>query len=109
MDALLPAPAKKPRWIATLHTLRAAWLRHSAAYERHMHRLRRLHFESERLRAELSHLEREIYGVRDSELSVKQKALLESALRVRYRRLEEEMLRRQTEVIHSGHPLKLWW
>ena len=76
-----------------------------AAQEKERRRLRRMFWESERLRAELSHLEREIYAVREACLTVRQKALLEQALRVRYQRVENEMLRRQTEITASGH---LW-
>ncbi len=73
-----------------------------------MCRLRLLYWESERLRAELSHLEHEIYGIRESSLTRRQKSLLEAAIRVRCRTLETEMLRRQNEIAASGHQLVLW-
>jgi hypothetical protein len=67
--------------------------------------LRRAYRESERLRAELSHLEHEIYEIWDSALSRREKAFLEQVLRVRTRRIENEMLRLQHEVYSSGYVL----
>lgn len=93
------------RW---LRRLRKNWERYQAEQEREIQKLRRLYFESERLRAELSHLEREIYGIRDSKLPRRQKALLESAIRVRCNKVEREMLRRQYEISASGHVLRHW-
>jgi hypothetical protein len=93
------------RW---MHGVREAWERHRQAQEREVRRLRQVYWESERLRAELSHLEHEIYGIRDSGLPRRQKALLEAAIRVRCRRVEAEMLRRQYEISASGH-LPAYW
>jgi hypothetical protein len=93
------------RWIRTVAD---AMRRRREAHERELGRLRRMYWESERLRAELSHLEHEIYGIRESRLPRPQKALLESAIRVRCRRVETEMLHRQTEIAASGHLLAHW-
>ena len=82
--------------------------RHREEQERHLLRLRRIYWESERLRAELSHLEHEIYEIQASRLSRRQKGVLEAAIRVRCRRVEEEMLDRQYEIAASGHAPNLW-
>jgi hypothetical protein len=89
---------------AALEALR----RHRETQERQIRKLRQMHWESERLRAELSHLEHEIYSIRDSELPRRQKILLEAAIRVRCRKVESEMLRRQYEIVASGHVLAYW-
>ncbi|MBM3457593.1 MAG: hypothetical protein FJX77_03545 [Armatimonadetes bacterium] len=98
-----------------LHSLRtvavrliAWWVRRAREQELELARLRQLYRESERYRAELSHLEHEIYGIRESGLSRRQKSRLESALRGRCRLLESEMLRRQNEIAASGHLLLFW-
>src|SRR5581483_6226838 len=77
--------------------LRRTWQGYCDRQHRELVRLRRLYWEGERLRAELSHLEREILGVRRSSLPRRQRELLESALRVRLRKVEIEMLTRQNE------------
>ena len=93
------------QWVqAALGALR----RHRERQEREIRKLRQMYWESERLRAELSHLEHEIYSIRESDLSRRQKLLLESAIRVRCRRVETEMLRRQYEITASGHVLAHW-
>ena len=91
-----------------MQAMRGALRRHREGQEREMRRLRTLYLESERLRAELSHLEREIYGIQDSALPYRQKALLESAIRIRCRKVETEMLHRQNEVSASGHVVSHW-
>ena len=94
-----------------MHFMRAALealRRHRESQEREIRKLRQMYWESERLRAELSHLEHEIYSIWDSDLPRRQKALLESAIRVRCRRVETEMLRRQYEITASGHVLAHW-
>lgn len=93
------------RWI---RTALVAWRRHCAAYESEVRKLAVMHVESERLRAELSHLEHEIYGIRESGLPIRHKALLEAAIRIRFRRVEAEMLSRQNEILASGHLPKFW-
>lgn len=95
-------------WFARFRSLVEIWRRHREAQERELHRLRRLYHESERLRAELSQLEHEIYGIRDSRLPRRQKVLLEAAIRTRCRKVEEEMLCRQYEIAASGHLLGQW-
>jgi hypothetical protein len=82
--------------------------RHRAEQERRLLRLRRIYWESERLRAELSHLEHEIYEIRASRLPRRQKGILEATIRVRCRRVEDEMLDRQYEIAASGHVPDLW-
>jgi hypothetical protein len=47
--------------------------------------------EYDRLRAELSHLEREIYELWESDLPRSQKTILESAIKVRIRSVEDRM------------------
>jgi len=47
--------------------------------------------EYDRLRAELSHLEHEIYEIWELDLPRSQKAILESAIRVRARALEDRI------------------
>jgi hypothetical protein len=93
------------RWFGAL---RQAWRSYSEARERELRRLRRMYVESERLRAELSHLEREIHELQASPLPRRQKELLESAIRVRFRKVETEMLHRQNEVLASGHVVSPW-
>ena len=93
------------QWI---RTALEAWRLRQAEQERELHRLRRIYWESERLRAELSHLEHEIYGIRESGLPRRHKAMLESAIRVRCRKVETEMLHRQNEIAASGHVLRCW-
>lgn len=78
------------------------------AQQQEIGRLRRVYRESERLRAELSHLEHEIYGIQDSDLSWRQKALLEAAIRVRCRKVEDELLWRQGDLAASGHLVSHW-
>ena len=91
-----------------MQTFRDTWRRHRETQHRHVLRLRQLYWESERLRAELSHLEHEIYEIQASKLPRRQKGLLESAIRVRCRRVEEEMLNRQYEIAASGHVAQYW-
>jgi hypothetical protein len=88
------------RWF---EKMAARWRRHVARHEREIHRLRRLYWEGERLRAELSHLEREMESLKHSKLPERQKSLIVSAISVRHRRVEDEMLYRQHEVLASGH------
>ncbi|HTE17643.1 MAG TPA: hypothetical protein VK689_04590 [Armatimonadota bacterium] len=82
--------------------------RHRAEQERRQLRLRRTYWESERLRAELSHLGHVIYEIQGSKLSTRQKGILETTIRVRCRRVEEEMLDRQYQIAASGHVPDLW-
>jgi hypothetical protein len=67
-----------------------------------------LYVEGERLRVELSHLEREIGEVQASSLPRLQRELLESAIRIRYQQVDTEMLHRQNEVMASGHVITPW-
>src|SRR5689334_10127890 len=98
------------RWEPTkwLHTCRSAWRTYCEARERELSRLRTMYIEGERLRVELSHLEREIREVQGSPLPRLQRELLESAIRVRYQQVDTEMLHRQNEVIASGHVITPW-
>jgi hypothetical protein len=85
-----------------------AWRHRLLARERERVRLTRIYWESERLRAELSHLEQEIYRIRESDLTRRQKQRMEGLVRVRVRRIECEMLSRQTEIAASGEVLTSW-
>jgi hypothetical protein len=66
--------------------------------ERAEHDLERQHYKEEareqceRLRAELSHLEQEIYALWESDLPRQQKDLLEQAIRVRCHQIEDKLL-----------------
>ena len=88
-----------------LRRLKERFQAHDARIKARLAWLRRAYRESERLRAELSHLEHEIYEIWDSPLSRREKAFLEQVLRVRTRRIENEMLRLQHEVYSSGYVL----
>lgn len=67
-------------------------------------RLRRARDEYDRLRAELSHLEREIYDLWESDLPRPRKVLLESVLRVRARAIEDRMWDLSLELWRDGSP-----
>jgi hypothetical protein len=92
-------------WLRYAGVIVEAIRRQREHHRREVQKLRRMFCESERLRAELSHLEQEIYRLRDAKGPSVQKALVEQALRVRYNRVEAEMLYRQNEITASGH---LW-
>lgn len=105
---------KKPGWrlrwepARWLFTCRCAWRSYCESRERELSRLRTMYVEGERLRVELSHLEREIQEVQNSSLPRLQRELLESAIRVRYQQVDTEMLHRQNEVMASGHVITPW-
>src|SRR5262249_45711374 len=65
--------------------------------------LQQAHAQSERLRAELSHVEHEIYELWASDLPLHRKRLLEQVLRTRCRRVQGEMSALQAEILHAGH------
>ena len=68
--------------------------------------LRQAHEQSERLRAELSHVEHEIYELWASDLPLHRKRLLEEVLRIRCRRVQGEMAALQAEILHAGHDVR---
>jgi hypothetical protein len=84
---------------------KARFQAHDARFKARLAWLRRAYRESERLRAELSHVEHEIYEIWESALTRREKVFLEQVLRVRTRRIENEMLRLQHEVYSSGYVL----
>ena len=91
-----------------LQDLRQQWRRHLSAQEAEVADLKVAYAESERLRIELSHLEHEIYRLWESDLPRRQKLLLEQAIRVRVRQVEDEMLKRQYRILASGRVLLHW-
>ena len=91
-----------------LRHLHQRWRRHLAAQEAEVAALKVAFRESEALRVELSHLEHEIYEVWASDLPRRQKLLLEQAIRVRARYVEDEMLQRQYHILASGRVLTYW-
>jgi hypothetical protein len=104
-----PAAFRLARAIAALaYRLAERWRGYCTCRERELGRLRRLAREGELLRVELSHLEREIYEVRSLPIPRRQRELLESAIRTRYRRVDLEMLERENEVLASGHVIIPW-
>src|ERR1043166_2063588 len=89
-------PPRRPRAgrraAMILKWLRERYRESEARHEATMERLRRAYEASERLRAELSHLEHEIYELHGSNLPRRRKALMEQAIRVRCDQVEREML-----------------
>jgi len=86
------------------------WLmeRYRANEERHRALFRRMQqaFEArERLRAELSHLEHEIYELYGSGLPRRQQSLIEAAIRVRCHRVESEMDALHAEFLEAWRAL----
>jgi hypothetical protein len=65
--------------------------------------LRQAHAQSERLRAELSRVEHEIYELWASDLPLHRKRLMEEVLRIRCRTVQGEMSALQAEILHAGH------
>ncbi len=82
------------------------WRRHSTAVDLERERLRILEWEGERLRAELSHLERELLDLescRDGRVTV---SVAREIVRLRAARVEVAMLNRQAEITASGHLIR---
>jgi hypothetical protein len=68
--------------------------------------LQQAHEQSERLQAELSRVEHEIYELWASDLSLHRKRLMEEVLRIRCRRVQVEMAEFQADILHAGHDVR---
>jgi hypothetical protein len=82
---------------------------HREREERHralVAHLQQAYEQSERLRAELSPVEHEIYELWACDLPLHRKRILEEVLRIRCRRVQDEMLALQAEILHAGHDLR---
>jgi class 3 adenylate cyclase len=87
----------------SLKRLAQRYLERDAQYQETKKRLRRAYEESERLRAEHSRLEQEIYAVWAADLPALQKLFLVQVLGRRYDEIGKKMTALQMEVMQSGH------
>ena len=82
------------------------WRRHSAAVDLERERLRILECEGERLRVELSHLERELSDLNTSRDGKMTASVVRDIIRLCAARVEVAMLNRQAEIAASGHLIR---
>jgi hypothetical protein len=85
-----------------MDTVLKPFRRRAARWQEQQQRAQHARREYDRLRAELSHLEHEIYETWESHLSRSQKAILEEAIRVRCRQIEDRLWDLAWEMWHLG-------